>query len=436
MKGPENENRANAFIQTDGGRTKSNAIEIPSLSLPKGGGAIKGIDEKFSVNAVNGTAAFSIPLPFSTARGASPSLNLSYNSGSGNGVFGLGWSLGLASIKRKTENELPQYQDGFDSDTFLFSEAEDLVPEFEKEADGSLKLDGSGDFVTHEVDSPDGNFAIRFYKPRIEGQFARIERWSNKTSGEIKWRVISKENVTTLFGWTTASRISDPKAAGRIFTWLPEFVFDDRGNCTRYLYKKENDDGFDPARLHNKNRFASGDITYTNTHLSQVLYGNKTPYQAFGNPFPAAADFMFETVFDFGEYNAVAPFDEVNDWDFRQDAFSSYKSGFEIRTTRLCRRVLLFHHLAELPGGAALVRSLDFEYDTGPTFTFLTSITSRGYIKHPDNTYTSKALPRMEFGYQKPEWNREVKSISAESLLHSPTGLADSAYQFTDDSRD
>ncbi|MBL7704747.1 MAG: hypothetical protein JNM21_04270, partial [Taibaiella sp.] len=27
----------------------------PTLALPKGGGALKGIDEKFSVNAVNGT---------------------------------------------------------------------------------------------------------------------------------------------------------------------------------------------------------------------------------------------------------------------------------------------------------------------------------------------------------------------------------------------
>ena len=105
MNGIENDDQPAAFVKTDGGKTKSNAIEIPSLSLPKGGGAIKAIDEKFSVNAVNGTASFSIPLPFSSARGASPSLNLSYNSGSGNGIFGLGWSLGLASIKRKTDNE-------------------------------------------------------------------------------------------------------------------------------------------------------------------------------------------------------------------------------------------------------------------------------------------------------------------------------------------
>jgi RHS repeat-associated protein len=431
VKGAENKDRMADPLSTEGGKTKSNAIELPSLSLPKGGGAIKGIDEKFSVNAVNGTASFAIPLPFANARGASPNLSLSYNSGSGNGIFGLGWSLSLASIKRKTENELPQYQDAVDSDTFLFSEAEDLVPEFEKENDGSLKV-VAGDYVIHETDSPDGNFTIRFYKPRIEGQFARIERWSAKSSGEIKWRVISKENVTTLFGWTATARITDPNVPARIFAWLPEFVFDDKGNCARYLYKQEDAAGFDPAPLHNRNRFANGQITYANTYLSKVLYGNKTPYRVLGDPFPVPADFMFETVFDFGEYNPAAPYDQVNVWSFRPDAFSSYKSGFEIRTTRLCRRVLLFHHFAELPGGSALVKSIDFAYDAGPTFTFLESLNSRGYIKHEDGSYTDKALPTLEFAYQQPDWNKEVKSISAESLVHSPAGLADSSYQFTD----
>lgn len=101
------ENSGFFSLKTDGGKSKSNAIEIPSISLPKGGGAIKGIDEKFSVNAINGTASFSIPLPFSPARGASPALNLTYNSGAGNGIFGLGWNLSLPSIKRKTDKKLP-----------------------------------------------------------------------------------------------------------------------------------------------------------------------------------------------------------------------------------------------------------------------------------------------------------------------------------------
>ncbi len=144
------------FLRNDRGRTKSNAIDIPSINLPKGGGAIKGIDEKFSVNAVNGTAALSIPFPLSPARSATPSLGLSYNSGSGNGPFGLGWSLNLPSITRKTDKQLPQYQDFFESDTFLFSEAEDLVPEFQKENDGSFSLDPNASLGVELVHAGDG----------------------------------------------------------------------------------------------------------------------------------------------------------------------------------------------------------------------------------------------------------------------------------------
>jgi Salmonella virulence plasmid 65kDa B protein len=85
---PKKNSGTSDFLKTDGGKTKSNAIKIPSILLPKGEGAIKGIDEKFLINAVNGTASFSIPLPFSPARGVSPSLTLFYNSGSGNSIFG------------------------------------------------------------------------------------------------------------------------------------------------------------------------------------------------------------------------------------------------------------------------------------------------------------------------------------------------------------
>ncbi|HEY0426484.1 MAG TPA: SpvB/TcaC N-terminal domain-containing protein [Pyrinomonadaceae bacterium] len=386
------------------------------------------------MNAVNGTASFSIPIPVSPARGVSPNLSLSYNSGGGNGIFGLGWALSLSSIKRSTGKELPQYFDGVDSDTFLFSEAEDLVPEYKKENDGSFSLDAENNYVINEKDSPDGSFTIRFYKPRIEGLFARIERWLHKTSGEIKWRVITKENATTLFGWSKDSRIANPKDEKRIFQWLPEFVFDDKGNCARYIYKKEDKAGFDSSLLHNRNRLEAADITYVNLYPEKVLYGNKTPYKKFGDAFPAETDFMFQTIFDFGEYNPNSPYDKIKNWDFRKDAFSEYKSGFEIRTTRLCKRVLLYHFFDELPGDTALVKSLDFEYDTAAEedFTFLKSVTSCGYIKQTNGTYTSKKLPPTEFEYQKHDWNKEVKTVSGENLVNAPSGLDERSYQFTD----
>lgn len=435
QKGNSEDNKSRNFYGEPGSaKTKSNAIEIPSINLPKGGGALKGIDEKFSVNAVNGTASFSIPLPFSPARGASPSLSLSYNSGAGNGIFGLGWNIGLSSIKRKTDKKLPQYLDTIDSDIFLFSEAEDLVPEFKKEANGSFSKDANGDYVIKENNSPDNLYVIRYYKPRIEGLFARIERWTKKDFSEIKWRVITKDNVTTLFGWSPESRIVDPKDLSRIFEWLPEFIFDDKGNCSHYIYKKEDDKGFDAALSHNRNRLENGKLTYTNLYLEKVLYGNKTPYKKFGDVYPNESDFMFQTVLDYGTEATDPSVIDNNNWGVRKDAFSEYKAGFEIRTTRLCKRVLLFHYFAELPGGSALVKSINFSYNTliEEDFTFLKSITSFGYIKQVDGTYTNKNLPSMEFEYQKHDWNKDIKTISTDALVHAPAGLDESLYQFTD----
>ncbi|TDW49139.1 RHS repeat-associated protein [Flavobacterium sp. 270] len=429
------------FLKTDKGKTKSNSIEIPSISLPKGGGAIKGIDEKFSVNAANGTASFSVALPFSPARGASPSLGLSYSSGSGNGIFGLGWNLSLSSIKRKTDKEIPQYLDSLNSDTFLFSETEDLVPEFKKDDDGNFIKGSDDEYEINERDSTDGLFVIRNYRPRIEGLFGRIERWTEKSTARIKWRVITKDNATTLYGWTDNSILYCPNDIRKIYTWFPEFVFDDKGNCSQYIYKKEDETGFDESLLHNKNRLKEGLITYSNLYLEKVLYGNKTPYEGFETAFPSETDFMFQTVFDYGTTDTInESFEKINNWNFRPDAFSEYKTGFEIRTTRLCNRVLLFHVLDEMAvkpdksDKKTLVRSLNFEYDTAveQDFTFLKKISSYGYIKKTDGSYSYKKLPPMEFNYQKHEWNNKIESVLPEDLIHAPIGLDEQQYQFVD----
>ena len=98
-------------------------------SLPKGGGAIRGLGETFAASAFTGTASASLPLPLSSGRsGFGPELSLAYDSGSGNGPFGIGWSLTLPSITRKTERGLPRYADLDESDVFVLSDAEDLVP--------------------------------------------------------------------------------------------------------------------------------------------------------------------------------------------------------------------------------------------------------------------------------------------------------------------
>ncbi len=104
-------------------------FSAPVISLPKGGGAIHGIGEKFGANPVTGTGSMSVPIATSPGRsGFGPQLVLSYDSGAGSGPFGFGWSLSLPSIERKTDKGLPQYRDAEESDVFILSGAEDLVP--------------------------------------------------------------------------------------------------------------------------------------------------------------------------------------------------------------------------------------------------------------------------------------------------------------------
>src|SRR5262247_1948055 len=101
----------------------------PSISLPRGGGSIRGIGEKFAANPVTGAGSLTVPIYTSPGRsGFGPQLSLAYDSGAGNGPFGFGWSLAMPSITRKTDKGLPRYMDAQESDTFILSGAEDLVP--------------------------------------------------------------------------------------------------------------------------------------------------------------------------------------------------------------------------------------------------------------------------------------------------------------------
>ena len=189
----------------DGQDAGKPVIATPSISLPKGGGAIRGIGEEFAANPVTGTGSMTVPIATSPGRsGFGPQLSLSYDSGAGNGPFGFGWSLSVPSITRKTDKRLPRYWADEESDEFISSGAEDLVPvsirdeeQWKPEVLPLRELDGK-------------TFTIKSYRPRIEGLFARIERWRNDGTGKNYWRAITKDNIPTIYGDTDDSRIADP----------------------------------------------------------------------------------------------------------------------------------------------------------------------------------------------------------------------------------
>jgi len=428
------------------GKPVSNkSITAPNISLPKGGGALKGITEKFASNPVTGTATLQIPIPISTTRsGFSPQPVLAYDSGNGNSAFGLGWNVAVPTITRKTDKGLPRYQDEKDSDTFVLLESEDLVP--------ALKRNGSGgwDKDTFDITISSVTYNIQRYRPRVEGAFARIEKISVQGEAGCYWKVTKSDNVVTIFGRTAAARIADPQDASRIFKWMAEFSWDDKGNCLAYSYKPE--DLVDvPFSVYEKNRF-SGLAQFSNKYLKQINYGNKNPY--FANPAdpykvvpPANPQWFYATVFDYGEHNDLAPSTaEDGTWRCRLDSFSDYRAGFEIRTNRLCRRILSFHFFNELnvtPGPVpepCLVSSLDlsyrhFKFDHSPfkneEADFIVAVSQVSYRKTGVSTYARKALPAFDISYHELEWNKEVKTISPDDLMNAPIGLG-ANYQWVD----
>ncbi len=421
------------------GAAQSTALDIPSLSLPKGGGAIKGIDEKFQVNPSNGTASFSMPLPLSPNRnGFTPALSIGYNSGAGNSILGIGWGLDLPSIQRKTDKRLPRYFDGgAEEDTFMLGGAEDLVP--------CLKQESENWVVDEETIE---GYRVRRYRPRIEGLFARIERLEHAAYG-MYWRVTTRENITTIFGRSPEHRIADPADPRRIFQWMPEISFDDKGSVVVFDYKAE-DLVHVPHEIWETNRHnLDGTPRFANRYLKRVKYGNQRPvfpYRDAPSPYDpqsgGAINFFFELVLDYGEHDAENPAPtETGEWLHRPDPFSDYRAGFEIRTQRLLRRALLFHRFEELNGGMpTLVRSIDFRYflSDNPTrereteLEFLEHIFQTSYVwDAADGHYRKRSLPPLTFEYQPLAWSHEVKTLRQEDLAHAPAGLAGN-YQFTD----
>ncbi|HEY1354334.1 MAG TPA: SpvB/TcaC N-terminal domain-containing protein [Ktedonobacteraceae bacterium] len=387
------------------------------------------------MNPNTGTASLSVPIFSSPGRhGFGPQLSLSYNSGSGNGPFGFGWSLGLPAITRKTDKGLPRYLECDDADVFLISGAEDLVP----------ILDASGKRQTLPRTLYGVSYMVHLYRPRIEGLFARLERWVAVDTGISHWRSITRENITTLYGYDEKSRLADPDDPRNIFSYLICRTFDDRGNLTLFDYIPEDGAGVDRSQAHEANRTDA--VRAVQRYLKTIRYGNVQPYfpdwPAAGTEPPLPTDWHFTLALDYGDHSAQAPLPQPDQtWPIRPDPFSSYRAGFEVRTYRRCKRVLLFHDFPaeQEVGSNCLVHSTDLTYsdeqapsDPGKAiYTSLVSVTQTGY-RRQGNGYLSASLPPLELEYSQPHLQSEVLTLDAESFLNLPEGLDGSRYQWVD----
>jgi len=351
-------------------------LPVAFPQLPKGGGAMRGTGETLSAVGMSGMSNLSLPLPVSPGRSHAPALSLVYSSGNGNSEWGLGWQLQSLSISRKTSMGVPLYQD---SDDFLGPNGETLIPELDPY--GAIVVTTVSQYGGHTLDQP---YRVIRYFPRIEGGFARIERWTptTTTTGDF-WLIHDTGGQLHCMGKSPEARIADPAApTARIARWLEEESVSPSGEHILHSYQADD----------------------ANRYLTHVRYGNLRPYAplyAWGNvPGADQPGWLFTLVFDYGSRSLDAgiapPWLAPGPWLQRLDPFRDYAFGFELITRRLCHQVLMFHHFpTELGEPATLVRRLLLGYAQSVYVSQLVTAQSLAYERNGD----LKAIPPLELAY-------------------------------------
>jgi RHS repeat-associated protein len=317
------------------------------ITLPQGGGALKGMGEKFSPDLFTGTGNLSIPIPLPAGRnGFQPQLNLSYSTGAGNGPFGLGWNLSVPEVSRKTSTGVPRYRDTpgetNQADTYILAGAEDLVP------------------------VPGAEPGLQAYRPRTESLFAIIEH--HHSGGQNFWRVRTKEGQVSTYGterpegagegWQDPAVIQDPINPRKIFTWMLTQTQDPFGNTIQYEYQRD--------------RPADGPRRWDQLYLKRIRYVNYLDDSG-------QEAFLISVTLEYGDPALDRP-----------DLFSVFRSGFEIRTRLRCESLRVRTHAGE----DRLVRLIRLHYESAGSNGV--SMLHQVELLGSDEV---ERMPRLTFGY-------------------------------------
>ncbi|WP_299926908.1 SpvB/TcaC N-terminal domain-containing protein [uncultured Nocardioides sp.] len=345
------------------------------ISVPQGGGSLKGIGDTFTPDAHTGTGHMSVPLQIPPGRnGFEPHLALKYSSTSGNGIFGIGWSDSTPWICRVHAKGIPRYGSralkhlaGPDKDIFQMTGAGELLP------------------ITNGSDKAT-------YRPRIEELYAEIEH-AGDGKGADYWIVRLVNGRTQYFGTRPEDRTPshlgswrDPGVVAeysktdepKIFAWRLTLETDTFGNSIRYEY--------------------SASEREAQSYLRTVQYADYA-----NDAYRVQLHYSYET---------------------RPDPFSVYTPGFEVRTTQRCNGIYV--SVRDESERLQTVRSYKFRYadddasNTEPSWeahgsspdseagslrrlasgkvrnaaSLLSEIAATGHRDGSD-----EALPAMQFGY-------------------------------------
>ncbi|HFT1740471.1 TPA: SpvB/TcaC N-terminal domain-containing protein [Vibrio vulnificus] len=368
-------------------------IDVITPSLPKGGGSVQGMTGTFEQFASTGEAAITIPLPTNSIR-KGHQLAVRLSSHQNNGLFGLGGELTLPFIQRNTQRHRPTYTK---TDTFWIPSIGEIVPQgavVEKEKHGQ-------------------KWQVQCFKPRNDTSNARIEQWERE--GHQFWQVIEADGTISIYGVSESARIVDPVDELREFAWYLEEQVSLKGEHVQYCYVRD----------------AEANSSTSVPYLKRIRWGNNIPDTqpwVGGEGQPDNIEWYFELVMDYGEHddlsNGTPAYEGTLTLEKRKDKTFQYRAGFEIITSRLCRRAILFHHVnAQI----VPVSAVCFEYDLSPYAAQVSSITTVYYRKDGES-YHIGSLPPLEVSWEAFPLHSAVFS----ELDFGGQGLNSDQYQLVD----
>ena len=201
--------------------------EGSAISLPKGGGAVSGLGEKFSPDLFTGTGNFAVPIAVPAAGGGAAAAVAGVQHRGRERAVRAGLAAEPARGVPQDLRGIPRYidaagpgTDGLRADVFVLSGAEDLVPV-------PRQLSGAG-----AVPAADRG-AVRPDRARPR---CRRELLGGRGKDGLLTRYGTPRPDGADAAWRDPAVVADPGDPGRVFGWRVTATQDALGNLIGYTY--------------------------------------------------------------------------------------------------------------------------------------------------------------------------------------------------------
>lgn len=387
-------------------------------SLPKGGGTVSIGGGMLSAGGPDGAASWQLPLPSPAGRALSAELTLQYSSGGGNGAFGAGWDCPLPAVVRMTRFGFPKYDA---SDRLAGPSGEEILQTGESRQADTLPNASTAAAPQGTL----GKYTVTPWRSRRGSAAERLEHWVENAGQPTAgfWLHYPGDGSLSLYGWSPSARLQDPLNTQQVACWYLEETMSAKGEHVVYRYRDEDTAGCSDDEL-------AAHPQVTHVYPASVHAMNVTASAALLIPQGAfkERDFLTFTLFDYGERGAdpstPPPLDPHQPWPLREDRFSFWRYGFNVRVRRLCRDVLLWHRMARMNGEdddtPTLVARVHLAYDSSAVTSVLVSAQQ---VTHEASSH----MPPLEF-----ELSRPGRAAPAWQALAELNGFWSPAWQLAD----